>query len=45
VARTLLSRLRELGEKRSEAVGATWFVDELAGKVVGRWDGGLLSVA
>jgi mediator of RNA polymerase II transcription subunit 17 len=42
VEKCLLNRLCELGSQVSERIGATWFVDFVSGKAVGRWEGSIL---
>ncbi|KAG2367329.1 subunit 17 of mediator complex-domain-containing protein [Suillus spraguei] len=43
VERCLLNRLCEVGSQVCERVGATWFVDFVSGKAVGRWEGNILN--
>lgn len=43
VERCLLNRLCEVGLQVCERVGATWFVDFVSGKAVGRWEGNILN--
>ncbi|OAX36195.1 hypothetical protein K503DRAFT_858151 [Rhizopogon vinicolor AM-OR11-026] len=43
VEKCLLNRLCELGSHVCERVGATWFVDFVSGKAVGRWEGSILN--
>jgi len=43
VEKCVLNRLCELGSQVSERVGATWFVDFVSGKAVGRWEGSILN--
>ncbi|KAG1752739.1 subunit 17 of mediator complex-domain-containing protein [Suillus paluster] len=43
VERCLLNRLCEVGSQVCERVGATWFVDFVSGKAVGRWEGSILN--
>ncbi|KAG1755640.1 subunit 17 of mediator complex-domain-containing protein [Suillus lakei] len=42
VERCLLNRLCEVGSQACERIGATWFVDFVSGKAVGRWEGNIL---
>ncbi|KIK48933.1 hypothetical protein CY34DRAFT_518618 [Suillus luteus UH-Slu-Lm8-n1] len=42
VERCLLNRLCEVGSQVCDRVGATWFVDFVSGKAVGRWEGNIL---
>lgn len=42
VSRCLLERICELGEQMCESVHGIWFVDLLAGRTVGRWEGCVL---
>lgn len=43
VERCLLNRLCEVGSQVCERAGATWFVDFVSGKAVGRWEGTILN--
>ena len=42
VSRNLLDRICEIGTQMCESVHGTWFVDLLAGRTVGRWEGRVL---
>ncbi|KAG1732327.1 hypothetical protein EDD22DRAFT_982535 [Suillus occidentalis] len=42
VERCLLNRLCEVDSQVCDRVGATWFVDFVSGKAVGRWEGNIL---
>ncbi|GJE87473.1 hypothetical protein PsYK624_035560 [Phanerochaete sordida] len=43
VSRCLLARISDVGSEMCEAVHGTWFVDLLAGRTVGRWEGHVLT--
>lgn len=44
VSRCLLDRICDVGSEMCESVHGTWFVDLLAGRTVGRWEGHVLYV-
>ncbi|EKM59963.1 uncharacterized protein PHACADRAFT_250784 [Phanerochaete carnosa HHB-10118-sp] len=43
VSRCLLGRICDVGSEMCEVVHGTWFVDLLAGRTVGRWEGRVLT--
>lgn len=43
VSRCLLHRICDVGSEMCEVVHGTWFVDLLAGRTVGRWEGRVLT--
>jgi mediator of RNA polymerase II transcription subunit 17, fungi type len=42
IERCLLRRICEIGNKLCEKVNGVWFVDEIKGQSIGRWEGCVL---